>query len=250
MNNLLLTISFFTIIRVPNRPFTEDNYRYLPLLIGVIGAIIGALAFGLHYLLDLTTFSPLLKAVIITSYFTIITGGLHVDGLLDTVDAHFSRRDLKRKLEIMHDSNVGAFACIFAILFFMLKVTIIRELLILDLININILAIPILSRLFTSLLICSAKFATDKGLASMYDGVVKNYYKFIILIQTIVFCGLFLLIDLNIIISLLAITIYFFLFLRFAYKNFKGITGDMLGAFVETSELVLFICLLGVGLWL
>ena len=38
----------------------------------------------------------------------LLTGGLHVDGLMDTADAFFSHQDRARMLEIMRDSRSGA----------------------------------------------------------------------------------------------------------------------------------------------
>ncbi len=42
----------------------------------------------------------------------LVTGGIHLDGLLDTVDAKSSYGDRKKKLAILADPHVGAFAII------------------------------------------------------------------------------------------------------------------------------------------
>ena len=49
----------------------------------------------------------------------VITGGIHVDGLLDTSDALSSWRDREKRLEILKDSHAGAFAVITACVYFM-----------------------------------------------------------------------------------------------------------------------------------
>lgn len=41
-----------------------------------------------------------------------ISGGFHADGFMDTMDALHSYRDRERKLEILKDSHIGAFAVI------------------------------------------------------------------------------------------------------------------------------------------
>ena len=38
----------------------------------------------------------------------LLTGGLHIDGLMDTADAFFSRKDRERMFEVMRDSRAGA----------------------------------------------------------------------------------------------------------------------------------------------
>ena len=49
----------------------------------------------------------------------IVTGGIHVDGLLDTSDALSSWRDREKRLEILKDSHAGAFAVITACVYFL-----------------------------------------------------------------------------------------------------------------------------------
>ncbi len=42
----------------------------------------------------------------------LLTGGFHVDGFMDTMDAFHSYQPKERKLEILKDSHIGAFAVI------------------------------------------------------------------------------------------------------------------------------------------
>ena len=42
----------------------------------------------------------------------LVTGGIHLDGFLDVADARSSHQSRARKLEILKDSHVGAFAVI------------------------------------------------------------------------------------------------------------------------------------------
>lgn len=51
----------------------------------------------------------------------IITGALHLDGLMDSADGLFSGRDQARKLEIMKDSRVGAMGAVTLLMVIMLK---------------------------------------------------------------------------------------------------------------------------------
>ena len=47
----------------------------------------------------------------------LVTGGFHVDGFLDTCDALHSYQPRDRKLEILKDSHIGAFAVIMLALY-------------------------------------------------------------------------------------------------------------------------------------
>ena len=57
---------------------------------------------------------PFFLAVILTVIPVFVTGGIHVDGLLDTSDALSSWQERTRRLEILKDSHAGAFAIITA----------------------------------------------------------------------------------------------------------------------------------------
>lgn len=249
MKNLIFSLSFLTSIKMPNIEFESKNYKYVPILLGLVGLFIGSLGYFLLWILSITNFSTSLKAIILVIYFVVISGGLHLDGLLDTVDSYFSRKDLEERLRIMHDSNIGAFACIFAVLFFILKIQIVSELLVGDNYHLYIIYIPIFSRLFAGLLLSTAKFATNKGLAHMYNNLIRGWYKYVILIQIITTCLIFFIFDFQVIYLVIGLLIYFLIFLKFIYTNYNGITGDLLGAFIETSELLMLLIYLGVILW-
>ena len=51
----------------------------------------------------------------------IITGGIHLDGFVDTMDAINSYQPIERKLEILKDSHIGAFALISCVTYFIIS---------------------------------------------------------------------------------------------------------------------------------
>ncbi len=112
MNSLLLAISFLTIIPVyGNRTAGEKDmadslYFYPP-----TGFLIGLILAGAAYLFELLSLARAGDAIIILVWI-IITGALHLDGLMDSADGLFSGREREKKLEIMRDSRVGAMGVI------------------------------------------------------------------------------------------------------------------------------------------
>jgi adenosylcobinamide-GDP ribazoletransferase len=52
---------------------------------------------------------PLVLAALLVVVQTVLTGGLHLDGLMDSCDGLFGGSTPERKLEIMRDSRVGSF---------------------------------------------------------------------------------------------------------------------------------------------
>ena len=49
-----------------------------------------------------------------------VTGGIHLDGMLDTADALSSWRPMERRIEILKDSHAGAFAILICVVYFFL----------------------------------------------------------------------------------------------------------------------------------
>jgi adenosylcobinamide-GDP ribazoletransferase len=98
------------------KPDFRRAARVFPLvgvLVGVAGGAVLVIAAWLHI-------PPLIAAALAVLATMILTGGLHEDGLADTVDGFGGGATAARKLEIMDDSRIGTFgvaALIFSILF-------------------------------------------------------------------------------------------------------------------------------------
>jgi adenosylcobinamide-GDP ribazoletransferase len=77
--------------------------------IGLLGGILYALAIGL----DLP---PLLAALIAVAATVAVTGALHEDGLADTADGFGGGGDREHKLRIMRDSRIGTYGVVALVL--------------------------------------------------------------------------------------------------------------------------------------
>lgn len=120
MKPLLYAIAFLTRIPVPVRFDSRDRVRstaFYPLVGLLIGGVIGAFdgLIAAH-------FPPLVRAVLVTACWVFVTGGLHLDGLMDVFDGLGSHREPERILAIMKDSRVGAMGALAAMLILLLKV--------------------------------------------------------------------------------------------------------------------------------
>jgi adenosylcobinamide-GDP ribazoletransferase len=96
LSAIVIAFTFFTIIPMPVIDWTGRRMKFVPLMMPLVGLIDGAVAFGIFYCLSIFHFSAFFSAVILCLYFIVFTGGLHIDGLMDTADAYFSRRDKGR----------------------------------------------------------------------------------------------------------------------------------------------------------
>lgn len=112
----LLMLSFFTRLPIGQYVvFSEERYKDGLWAFPLTGILTGMMLAVPAYLTR--ALPPLSKLLIIVVYLA-VTGGIHLDGLADSADGIFSGRDKKRSLEIMKDSNIGAFGVIALILYF------------------------------------------------------------------------------------------------------------------------------------
>ena len=240
LSSIVIAFAFFTIIPMPLIDWTGRRMKFVPLMMPLVGLINGLIVFGIFTLLTALDYSAFFKAVIMCLYSIVFTGGLHIDGLMDTADAYFSRRDKVRKLEIMKDSNVGAFAVLTLVIVLLLKVAFLNELFTQNhKSSILIIFIPIISRLLQSSMLYLFSPAKPDGLARMY-GALDKRFSLTLFGLLLLLGGLFVvLVGVKSLLLIGVVLIYYALFYLSSKKQFGGITGDLLGAFLEISELIM-----------
>ena len=96
-------------IPVPGAVWKDGMPRYTMGFFPWVGICIGVL----HYLIYRFLPVPAPALVLILAVLPlVVTGGIHVDGFMDTADAFHSYGDREKKLEILSDPHIGAFAVI------------------------------------------------------------------------------------------------------------------------------------------
>lgn len=86
----------------------------------VVGLLLGTVLAGTTLVLDALAPVPL-GAVLVTALWAAVTGGLHLDGLADTLDGLGGGWSRDEALRIMRDSRVGAFGVVGVVLVLLLK---------------------------------------------------------------------------------------------------------------------------------
>ncbi|HAC65139.1 MAG TPA: adenosylcobinamide-GDP ribazoletransferase [Cyanothece sp. UBA12306] len=116
--SFLGAIAFYTIIPVPEHwPLKfQQLARWAPLLGIFLGSGLGLVDLGLNY----GGFPLLIRSALIVTIWLGITGGLHLDGVIDTADG-LAVTDPTRRLQVMQDSVTGAFGVMAAIVVLGLK---------------------------------------------------------------------------------------------------------------------------------
>jgi adenosylcobinamide-GDP ribazoletransferase len=116
---------FYTIIPLPSAwPLDFQRIaRWAPW----VGLLIGVLLAGTNFLLFQFPLSSFLRGVLVLAVWIAITGGLHLDGVIDTADG-LAVPDSERRLAVMSDSRTGAYGVMAAVVLILLKVGAIADL--------------------------------------------------------------------------------------------------------------------------
>lgn len=119
---------FLTRLPVPVKlDYNDALFRRSVVFYPLVGFVLGALLFGVSKLLHMVL-PPLPAAALLLAAWTLLTGALHLDGLMDTADGVLSHRSRERMLEIMKDSRVGAMGVVVCVLVLILKWSLLQEL--------------------------------------------------------------------------------------------------------------------------
>lgn len=120
MTRLVNAARYLTIVPIPGAKTAHEGPGAAAAWFPVVGLAIGA---GLAIVDQVTSalFAPLLAASLTVTAWKLVTGGLHLDGLADCFDGLVGR-DPAHRLAIMHDSRIGAFGAIGLVLFLLLEI--------------------------------------------------------------------------------------------------------------------------------
>ena len=110
VNSFLIAFSMYSRIPVPQPDWERSSMDYVMCYFPFVGTVMGALAWLCFQGGRLLGLSPLLLGAVLTALPLWISGGIHMDGYMDTRDALASCGDKEKKLAILKDSHTGAFA--------------------------------------------------------------------------------------------------------------------------------------------
>ena len=117
--SIIIAFSMYSALPMPRMDWTEERMRRLFCAFPLVGAAEGLLLILLDRVLTMTGGTViagpariLFRTLVYTAFPLLYTGGIHMDGYLDVTDARKSFGDRGKKLEIMKDPHVGAFAII------------------------------------------------------------------------------------------------------------------------------------------
>ena len=244
INSFFIALSMYSRIPVPRVDWEKENMRYAMCFFPMIGVVIGAVMYLAGWLLDKTSVGGLFRGVVFTLIPIIITGGIHMDGFMDTMDALGSWGDREKKLEILKDSHAGAFAILGMGCYLMWSVAVWSEL------PAEVLRVCgvsfVLSRALSGFSVVTFPAARNSGLLKMFqDGAQKKVVRITMCLY--VAAAVIMMAVMNARAMTGAVTgvmIAFLYYIVVSRKQFGGVTGDLAGFFLETAELAMFTGLL------
>ena len=240
--NFTAAIAFYTCLPVPKVKLDFQNVaRFVPLVGLIIGGILGLLDLGL-FLLGLPVLTR--SAVVVVSWIA-ITGGLHLDGAMDTADG-LAVQDPQKRLQVMADSVTGAFGAMAAIAILLLKISALTEL---DTYRpLILMAACGWGRWGQQMAIACYPYLKPTGKGAFHKAAIRPYGDILPgLLLLLSVSGLEILLnrDRIVVAIIMALGGSAISIVTGAWLNYKlgGHTGDTYGAVVEWTE-ALFLCLL------
>jgi adenosylcobinamide-GDP ribazoletransferase len=234
MKKIILAITFLTRLPLPSpkKVAPEDIGKSTPFF-PIVGLILGGMLVGINYFCSYF-WNQLITNTILVFSMIAFTGGLHLDGLMDTCDGIFSNKDRDRTLEIMRDSRVGSMGVLAGICLLLLKIVFLNGIS-QDMKMPVLLTFPVFGRWGMVYAVSLYPYArTTSGLGALFVEYAKHYY---VLIATIIV--------LIIAVPLLLWKAFpVFIVIAFATwmmssrlsKRLGGLTGDTYGAICEVME--------------
>ncbi|MCI8951519.1 MAG: adenosylcobinamide-GDP ribazoletransferase [Lachnospiraceae bacterium] len=259
--SLLIALSMYSKIPVPAVQWTKPRLRYTMCWFPLVGVVCGFLLWGWLLFVKWLDLHFAAAGLLGTCIPVLVTGGIHFDGFLDTLDARSSYGEKEKKLEILKDPHTGAFAIIGGCVYFLAYAGCLIQLIYDGFyggvsgeknLAAFFFAFP-LERALSGLSIACFPCAKNSGLAYTFaDGAHRNCVKALSTVW-ICFCLLGIVwicgpIPASLLTGVSGISFWYYW--HVSQKEFGGITGDLAGWFLQAFELAALAVLALYGRWI
>ncbi len=243
---LVAAVRFLSVLPMPGSTQLFEKDGVAPRL--VVGSayfpLVGLLLACLLLLLVLV-FTPLVPqlalAALLVVALVILTGGLHLDGLMDSCDGLFGGGTRERKLEIMRDSHAGSFGVLGVACIVLLKFALLASIRIHGLPLALLLALPS-ARWAMVLALRVFPSARPTGLGAAFHQAVTT--EGLVLASIIVLAIVLVAGQLIGLLVWIAVTITTLALGFWITRSIGGLTGDSYGAIEEVAEVAALLVVL------
>lgn len=246
LRNLIVSFSLYSRIPMPQFNWEEEDMEHVLVFLPFVGAVIGGLVLLVDYFLVMFDFSDGSRAIAISLVPVLVTGGFHLDGFMDVTDALSSFADKDKKLSIMKDPHIGAFAVIGLLTYCMVWFLSLENMIGAGSAKaLYIFACSFfVSRCFCSVTSICLKRAKEGGMLSKEAGKAKKLDVIILAIMgtgaAVFMAYLSPYVGGITVVSTIIFTMFY---QRLCEKNFGGVTGDTAGYFVCMCEEVMLVAI-------
>ena len=234
-SSCVIAFSTYSRIPMPQVEWSEKNMRHTLALFPLVGLAVGLIFWAVDGICALLGVGMALRAALLTAVPVVVTGGIHLDGYCDTVDALASHAGREKKLEILKDSAAGAFAVVWCVVLLLVTFGFMTE-------KASVLTVAagfVLSRSLSALAIEHLPSARSGMGATLKSG--SRFPWWVMGLYGAVYLAVVLLWGEPVpgLVALAAAIGFYFMYKRMAMKVFGGFTGDLAGWFLTVCELVM-----------
>ena len=244
LRSLALAFSSFSKIPMPQVEWNEQNMRYLMCWFPMIGAAIGLCLGAWCWLAGTAGFGPFVFGAGIALIPLAITGGFHLDGFCDVVDAQSSHADRARKREILKDPHIGAFAAMGAAAYLLAYAAFASELFPSWQLAVILGGLHVCSRCLSGIATVSFPTSTTRGMLSMFHESAESRRTLVVLAVELIVCSVLMTLvhPASLVLPWVGILCLVLLY-PFAKRQFGGMSGDLAGFFLQVAELAMLVAL-------
>ncbi len=239
MTGFLAALGFLTTLPVGKRALEQKSLAgsaaYFPLVGLVLGLVLAGADYGLRIAFDGNLILP---SALTVTLLMLLTGALHFEGFVDACDGLFGGHNRERRLEIMRDKRVGAYAVAGGVLLLILKFAAIASLPDNTSRFCVIAAFPVFSRWGMSLALGVFPYARQQGLGTAFRGTNMGQ---VVAAGIIGIIAALVIGSIGGIILFAAGTLLAWLMGLLISRLLGGLTGDTYGAINEFTEAILLI---------
>ena len=243
IKSFVMAFSMFSILPMPIIEWKKENLTYMLCALPCVGVFIGIIFCLWQQLCQWLHFGNFLYAIGMTLLPLVLSGGIHMDGFCDTVDALSSHAPVERKREILKDSHAGAFAIIFTVAYFLTYAACCSELHSTIFTACMLGLHQIFARSIGAFAGIQFPSAATGGLLASFKAAANKKAVFLLTCWNLicVVCMILLSPISGITCTITAIICLLYVH-RLAQKEFGGMSGDLAGYLITISQLALLIC--------
>lgn len=246
-NSLNIALSMYSRLPAAQCSWSEENMKYVMCFFPWIGIVIGALCLGWDALAAHLAFRDPLRNVGLMLIPLAVSGGIHLDGLLDTADAMSSWRPREKRLEILKDSHAGAFAVIACAAYFFLLCAVldtVRG----ELVKVYVFTFVVSRSLSAFSVVTFPKASAQGTVAGFSKNAQTRAIQAACAVYLLLCAALMALVQpLCAVAGFAGALLAFWWYHHMAMKQFGGINGDLAGCFLSVCEVAMPLAMVAAG---